>query len=213
MKKSVILALMLILFFASVGLPRQVLAQTRAQTETGREVILYPDGTWKYATEPPGRPSPRVPYIKPTSANKFLKTERGNFGVWYDGSKWNKVGKPDLEGKVYFQLIGEDGYAMVISEGIEIPTPGLKEIALENAKKVAEDAKLILEEKRVVNDREILCLKINGTIKQIPFAYYGYYYGGKEGAIQVITYTSQNLFKKYEQIFTEFLNGLVFLER
>ena len=52
-------------------------------------------------------------------------------------------------------------------------------------------------------------LRINGTLKQIPFAYYGYYYGGKEGTIQVITYTSQNLLKKYEQVSTEFLNGLV----
>jgi len=37
MKKQVVLALMFILFFAWVGLPCQVLAQTRARTELSRE--------------------------------------------------------------------------------------------------------------------------------------------------------------------------------
>ena len=37
MKKPVVLALLLILFFAWVGLPCQVLAQTRARTELSRE--------------------------------------------------------------------------------------------------------------------------------------------------------------------------------
>jgi len=39
--------------------------------------------------------------------------------------------------------------------------------------------------------------------------YYGYYYGGNEGTIQVITYTGKNLFNKYQQELTNFLNGLV----
>jgi hypothetical protein len=38
---------------------------------------------------------------------------------------------------------------------------------------------------------------------------YGYYYGGKEGAIQVICFTGQNLFGKYERDLTELLDGFV----
>src|SRR4030042_5344352 len=125
MRKSVVLALILALFSAWAGLSRQALAQTRARTEMGKEVILYPDGTWKYSTETRGGPSSGVIYSKPRPANKFLKTQRGNFGVWYDGGKW-KAGKPDDEGKVIFVLIGEDGYAMVIAEGMTIPTTSLK---------------------------------------------------------------------------------------
>ena len=209
MRKSVVLALIFTLFFIWTLLPRQVFAQTHARTESGIEVILYPDGTWKYAKEPTGRPSSMVKYSKPSSANKLFKTERGDFGVWYNESKWRKSGKPSDEGKINFHIIGEDGYAMVIAEGIEIPTSSLKEIALETAQEAGADFEVILEEKRVVNGREILCLKIDATIKQIPFIYYGYYYGGKEGTIQVVTYTGKNLFKKYEHEFTNFLNGFV----
>lgn len=208
-KKLFALALLLGLFFAWTDFSHEVLAQTRARTVTGKEVILYPDGTWKYATESTQQSLPKKSYSKPKFSKTLLKTHRGDFGVWYDQSKWKASRKPDEEQRWQFQLIGEDGYAMVIGEGIGMPTTSLKEIALQNAQGVAQDVAIVLEENRIVNSREILCLKIYGTIKQIPFAYYGYYYGGKEGSIQLITYTSQSLLRKYEQEFTNFLNGLV----
>jgi regulatory protein YycI of two-component signal transduction system YycFG len=45
MKESVVLALILTLFFVWTFLSKQVSAQTRARTESGKEVILYSDGT------------------------------------------------------------------------------------------------------------------------------------------------------------------------
>lgn len=211
MKKSVVLPLILSLFFMWTFLSQQVSAQTRARTESGKEVILYPDGTWKYAKEPESKPSSMVGYNKLSSANKLFKPARGEFGIWYNESKWRRVRVENEreEGKVTFYLIGEDGYAMVISEGIEMPTSYLKEVVLGNARNAGADFEIILEEKRIVNDREVLCLQMAGTIMQVPFVYYGYFHSGKEGTIQVITYTGKNLLKKYEQEFTDFLNGLV----
>jgi len=46
---------------------------------------------------------------------------------------------------------------------------------------------------------------------KIPITQYGYHYGGKEGTITVFTFTRQNLFAKYKEEFTNFLNGLVVL--
>ena len=60
-----------------------------------------------------------------------------------------------------------------------------------------------------MNGRELTSLKFNATVKGIQLTYYGYYYGGKEGTIQVLCYTGQSLFDKYERDFTEFLDGLV----
>ena len=39
-------------------------------------------------------------------------------------------------------------------------------------------------------------------MKSIPFQYYGYYYSDKNGAIQVLTYTGQNLFDEYKEPIT-----------
>jgi hypothetical protein len=46
----------------------------------------------------------------------------------------------------------------------------------------------------------------------IPFAFEGYYYGGKAGTIQILTYTGTNLVKEYDADFMEFLNGFRVME-
>jgi len=51
--------------------------------------------------------------------------------------------------------------------------------------------------------------KIEGTIQSIPFKYYGYYWSGKSGTVQFLTYTAQNLFDEALPDFSELLNGFV----
>jgi len=98
---------------------------------------------------------------------------------------------------------------MAIIERISMPISTLKGIALENAKKVAPDAKVAFEEERVANGVKILAMHIEGTIQGISFTYYGYYWTGKAESLQVITYTGQNLFSEFESDFTKLLNGVV----
>lgn len=219
------------LFFSAVllilcsGVAERAIAQNviRARTDAGREVILFPDGTWKYGSQikaPPEGISVIAPVIKPPPppkpqpTRKLYKPQRGNFGVWYDESKWQLSRRPNATdpNSQMFMLRGGDGYAVVITEELGIPMTALKRIALENAKTAASDAKIVFEEQRTVNGREVLCLKLTGTIEGIPFQYYGYYYGGKAGTIQVLTFTGESIFGKYEAEFTEFLNGLEIYE-
>lgn len=178
----------------------------RARTDAGKEVILYPDGTWKDSTATDSKPT-KNGYTKSASALKQFKTKRGDFSIWYDETKWKL--SPEKPGEdPTFELMGEDAYALIIAEGIQIPLPTLKAAALENARSVATDVRILTEENRVVNGTQVLCMKFSLTKDQIPFTFYGYYYGGKQGAIQVVTYTGQNLFQKYERELTGFLNGL-----
>ena len=83
-----------------------------------------------------------------------------------------------------------------------------REIALENAKAAAPDVKVLFEETRNINKKDVLCMKFNGTVRGIPLTYYGYYYGGKQGAIQLLSFTGTDLFEKYEKDMTDLLNGL-----
>ena len=157
-----------------------------------------------------GSESIRV-YEKPSTAEKLLRIQNGKFGIWYDDSKWQVSTNPDEEGKIKPNFILGDGYAGIIAEAIEIPTGELRELALKNNPGVCPDCQLVFEEKRLVNGIEILCLQIEGAIMKIPITQYGYHYGGKEGTITVFTFTRQNLFAKYKEEFTNFLNGLVVL--
>ena len=93
---------------------------------------------------------------------------------------------------------------MIIDETIEMPLEALKNAALENTKKAAADAQITFEEKRTINNNEVLYIKMKGTVQSKPFTYSGYYYAGKGETIQLITYTAQDLHDKFEYDFIDF---------
>ena len=207
MKKITLVLISLFAFNLTQG-------QLKAVTETGEEVILYDDGTWKYQNED----EVELKEI-PTNSNKFeksdestflLKSSKLNVGIYIDPKKWSfkkATDNPDAEYEL--QLKDGDLYGMVITEKVEIPIEALKSIAIENAKSVAPDLKIVKEEYRIVNGIKVLLLQMNGTMQGIKFSYYGYYYSNTNGTIQFITYTSQNLMDSYRPQSEKLLNGLV----
>jgi hypothetical protein len=179
----------------------------RAKTENGREVILNSNGTWAFADV--AKSSPDSGSIqKPEKSTSVFTAKGGKVSVWFDPSKWIHKESENTE-KTTFNHVDGDVYALLLYERVGVTLEGLKEIALKNAKQAAPDARITYEEKRNVNGKEVLCMRIAGTINSINFVYYGYYYAGKEGTVQLLTYTSDNLFQEYEPAMGEFLNGLV----
>ena len=152
-------------------------------------------------------PAPDVAPIPSVPVVQQIELNGGKLVISYDARKW-KQQKSDDPNRPTFALLRGGGYAMAVVEKLAIPTDSLPDIALSNARNAAPDAKIISQEKRVVSGTLVWCLKIQGTLKGIPFEYYGYYYGGKAGTIQLITYTGSSLFEEYQKDFTEFLNGL-----
>ena len=89
-----------------------------------------------------------------------------------------------------------------------MPLETLKKIAIENARKVAPDAEVVLDEERQISGTPATIMGITGTIDGIPFRYHSFYWTGEKGSVQVITYTSQNLFEEYVDDFNDLLNGI-----
>lgn len=179
----------------------------RATTENGREVILKSNGTWAFA-EAAKSPPDSGSFQKSEKSTSVFTAKDGKVSVWFDPSKWTKTESEKAQ-KTTFSHVDGDVYALVIHERIGMTLEGLKEMALKNARQVAPDLKVTYEEKRKVNGKEVLCMRFASTIEGINFVYFGYYYAGKEGTVQLLTYTSENLFQEYEPAMTEFLNGLV----
>jgi hypothetical protein len=192
-------------------------AQQKAVTETGDEVILYEDKTWKYqnenvleVTEIPTNPTA---FIKDDSSTFLLKSSKLNIGFWLNPKQWSFTKATSNEEAEYeLQLRDEDLYGMIITEKVEIPLASLKAIAIENGQSVAPDLEIIKEEYRIVNDLKVLLLQMNGTLQGVKFSYYGYYFSSPQGTIQFITYTSQNLLDSYKSISETLLNGIVQLD-
>ena len=191
-----------------------VQAQKKALTETGEEVILYEDGTWKYINKEDD-PDARIPvnsksFKKESSSTFQLKSSKVDMAFWIDPKKWSISKTSNNEDSEYeFQLKEGDLYAMIIPEGLEIPLENLKNIALENGRKVAPDMEIVKQEYRTVNGLKVLLLQMNGTAEGIKFTFYGYYYTDEGCTVQFVTYTSQSLFEKYKSTCEDLLNGMV----
>jgi hypothetical protein len=184
--------------------------EIKAQTEDGKEVILYPDGSWRYrATD---QPQPLSSTIKIQSPKKLIVGKRGTYGIRIDENTWRiSEVKFNPVAEFCFAHARGDGYAMIIDEAIQMPLETLKNVALENAKKAVPDAQIIFEEKKTIHNNELLYIKMSGTVQSVPFIYLGYYYSGNAGTIQLITYTAQALFDKFESDCIDFLSGFEFV--
>jgi hypothetical protein len=199
-----------ILFFSS----DLIYAQIKAVTETGDEVILYQDGTWKYLNKAEAANSEIIlnekEFTKSKNSTFLVRSKKVNIGIWMNPKDWNFTKGSENEAAEYqFQKKGGDLYAMLISEGMQIPVETLKGIAVQNAKDAAPDITIIREEYRKVNGIKVLMMQMSGTIQGMRFTYFGYYYSNKNGTIQLLAYTGENMFKNYVNDIELFLNGLV----
>ncbi len=215
MKKWAVVAMGLLLFLGNSAWGNYAWAQDiKATTNDGQAVILKDNGTWRFAETSPGGSAPSGHYQKPASATRLVRSRRGDFGIWLDSSQWRIQRKNQNSDTMFeFQHRNRDAYAMVIAERITMPLKALRRVAIENVKAVGKNVRVESEEKRVINGSEVLMLKISAVIQSIPFVYYNYYYTGKIGSIQIITYTGANLFEEYKADFDDLLNGFVILKK
>lgn len=184
----------------------------RAVTEDGRKVVLKENGTYRFVDSPKTPlTSGAVSYLKPANATIVFKPKGNRFLIWYDPSVWRDKKSAESDKPTFIHKDGDIG-AIVIAERVDMSLTALKELVIKSAREAAPDARIIHEENRVVNGKNILCLRMQGTIEGIEFIYYGYYYAGKAGVIQHITFAPSNLFSEYEPDMLNFLNGLIINE-
>lgn len=188
------------------------LAQTKAVTENGDEVLLYEDGTWGYIKETKSHfdsiPTNEQRFVKTPALTFSLKSKNIPASIFYNTSKW-AMKKGDSPSEYTFSHKTQDVYGMFISEQIEIPVENLRTIALNNAQEVAPNCEIVKEDFRVVNGKKVFFMQMNGTTQGIKFTYLGYYYSNQSGTFQFVTYTAQNLLAKVQVEMLELLNGVV----
>lgn len=191
-------------------------SQTKAITDNGEEVILNSDGTWKYADIKSGYDTriDTINYVKDKKSTFLVKSKKIPFGIWIDPKKWSF--KPntqeDLPIEYVFTLKGQDAYAMIVTERIEVGYMGLKGVILSNLQKSDPNARITREEMRSVNGVVMEYLELKATIKGSPFVYVGYFYTGDIGTVQFQTFTSEKLLSTYKKEMELLLNGAVLIK-
>lgn len=189
------------------------LAQKKAVTETGDEVVLYQNGTWKYLKDFQDTGSistNKVQFNKSRNSSFLLKSQNGNMGLWLNPKKWN-FKKSTSNRNAEFELEFKEGsvQASILTESVAIPVESYIPFTIENGKKQSADFHITHKEYRIVNGLKVLYLQMAGTQSGIKVSYSGYYFSDSNVTVQFIAYTYQNAMQKYSQDVEELLNGLV----
>lgn len=178
--------------------------EKRGKTADGREIVLKADGTWSYVAE----------YKKDKNASLAYKGKYGSFAIYLSPDTWKKQALDEDE-EAETRFIHKDGgrWATIFHDRIEIPLEPLKNHVFENALNLDKKAKIVFEEKRTVNGKEILCFTLELSPEGIPVTFHVYLYSGDEGSIQVLTWTGRNLFKQHKTEMESFMNGLEIIKK
>ncbi|MEP6645574.1 MAG: hypothetical protein ABJC12_00675 [Saprospiraceae bacterium] len=204
----------LVLFVALLALALPVFSQVSAVTETGDQVVLYDNGTWVYlhkdSINVADIHTSSQKYNKDEASSFLLKSTRINIGTYLDPKKWTFKKAAETEAAEYEINNTESGlYGMMITEKLNLPLESLANIALDNARDAAPDVKVVQKEYRYVNGLKVLMMRMTGTIQDIKFSYYGYYYSINGGATQFLVYSSEDIVDKNIALIEDLLNGLV----
>jgi hypothetical protein len=189
-----------------------------ATTESGEKVILYSDGTWEFDSDETAETKVSEEVVKrtvnpkkfstPASSKEVLKGSNVDYQVHYNKEKWERLEK-NLNENAEYSLIHSDknSYAIIIPEKISIPVENLKNIVISNARNASKNVKVLVEEERTVNNTKVIMLNIQADIQGMTFVYLYYIYSNEKASIQLIGFTTDELYEEYKKDMEDLLNG------
>lgn len=190
---------------SAICIPLAHAQEVRAITESGRRVILMPDGRWKYDARVP------APILAQAEQSPYQPVVR-KFSVAFDTSKWVSVPKknPDDEfNKKMFRHKTLPIFGVVISDELPATTENIRNLILMNAKAPSGvDPVIVLDESRTVGGKTVGAMRFILNIGGVDFMFSNNYYGDNDGNIQIVCYTGQAVFHKYETDCQQFIGGL-----
>jgi len=190
-----------------------LMAQIKAITDTGDEVILFNDKTWRFKSEKNVSIQKSTNYFSKGSNSTFLvKSKINGFGVHINPKSFEfKRATKNSDNEFDFTNRNKTTYGFMINEGIEIPLSTLREYKINSLKEKATSLDILDDEYRVVNGINILCLRVKAITKETgetPLIFCMYFATSKSSTTQLISWTSETSFNKSSDQIFELLNGI-----
>jgi hypothetical protein len=185
--------------FLTLGRDQELQAQAPAGVPARRARVPAPQAMAWSQPEASARAveCESTPGLLKISANVLLK---------HDPKQWRVVAS-EGDGLFAFEHAA-GGRAVVLIERTAVPLDSIEDVALANAQSVDPQAKVVFRNRPWVNGVATWFLRIEATVDAVPMVYWGHFYAGDGGTIQVVTYAEKSRYREYEQRLTEFLNGL-----
>ena len=144
------------------------IAQQRALTEDGKEVVLFDNGTWKFVNESDAKVLETIVtnnnvFEKTKTASFLMKSKKMDVGVYFDPKKWKLATQKISPHVEYFfaERNSNDGYfGFMITEKVQIATlKNLKDLIIENVNRNVDYFRLKESEYRTVNGMKVLYIR------------------------------------------------------
>lgn len=152
------------------------------------------------------RPGPRA-----TGSVPGLLKIQPSVSLKYDPDQWTPASTRG-NGQFAFSHSSGAAYALVIAERTAVALDAVQDVALANAQAIDPQATMVLRYRNWNKGDAFWSLKLHATVATVPMIYWGYFYVGEGGTVQVVTYAEKSRFSEYEQSFKDFLNGLTILK-
>ncbi|MEM1282668.1 MAG: hypothetical protein AAGG81_03860 [Chlamydiota bacterium] len=152
---------------------------------------------------------------KSNKSSSKVNGKEVNYCLWYNPNNWELL-KENLNdvAEYSFKLSNGDAYAMIIPEKEITPIQEAPYIIFEGAKlSGVENIKILKMENHLVNGIEVLYLTWSGEIMNTKFTYMYNIYSGKNGTVQVVAYTLDDLLNEKQEEMENLLNGFCIHEK
>jgi hypothetical protein len=182
-------------------------AEERAVTESGKEVILREDGTWKVMER---KLEGGKEELEKNTDRILLQGEKTNYGLWVPKDKWEKFVKCFPAQDLGIHLKNQELYAAVVSDKMPTNLEFLRQqVFLPNMLRIKAT---ILEEKRtIIRGKIFLFAKFAVNMEGVPFIFHWYGYGGNEGTIQLSMWAHEIFYPNNVKEMEELVSGFVIL--
>ncbi len=195
---AVSLVLIILVLPIYVNAQQQVIHGT---SEDGRPVLLFPNGTWMYEDSTSKLSTQKLTCV---SSDRVPAVQ-----VCFDESKWSEVDPTEIDHEKSFLHAKGDAYAVLIVERITVPLSSMKGVAIANMESAgATKIDVISERTFKIGQTEFLQIVFDMKIGGVNLSYYGRYWAGKSGTVQLIAATGQNLAEEFEDDFEILLSNL-----
>ena len=152
---------------------------------------------------------------KSLSTSKILiKGKSQLYGLWIDKNKWREQkifnnNEPNVDLQIVHKSYPADLGLATFFVHAEYGLDNLKALTIKNLRKNASDLTIKDEEKKWINNNEVIYFKAQATVNYLPLSYAFYLYSEQMGSIQICVFGSRNVFEKYESDIFDALDGFV----
>jgi hypothetical protein len=138
----------------------------------------------------------------------FVSPKAKNFFVMYDPAKW--TGDKSCPKEAELCLRHRELPTSVVAGGGPEPVPPfrLHELAVGTATAGMADPKIVTDERKTVNDTEVLTIRAEGLMDGQKLTTYGYFFAGKQGYVIFESFTPSASFAACDHEITAILDGL-----